>query len=307
MQIFQNTNYDFIGKRKIALSLSVVLIVIGAISILFHNGLNYGIDFAGGTIVQVRFDTSVTTEEVRKALQDPRLGTFSIQKMGDESTHEFLIRLPMSVEAEVSETPGVIIAGDLEEAFGKDYFELRRTESVGPTMGEELKKSAMGSIVGALVMILLYITFRFELRYAVGAIIALIHDVLIVVGAFSLAQREINLPIIAALLTIVGYSLNDTIVIFDRIRENRKLLHRKKLTDIINISINQTLSRTILTSATTLIVVLCLYILGGTVINDFAFALLIGILVGTYSSVFVASPVVLWWAKVASLGSAGKK
>lgn len=307
MQIFQDTNYDFIGKRRIALSMSLVLIVIGVISIVFHHGLNYGIDFAGGTIVQVRFDSSVTTGEVRKALEDPRLGTFTIQKIGEEDTYEFLIRLPMSVEAKVSETPGVIIADDLEEAFGKDYFEIRRTESVGPTMGGELKKSAMGSIVGTLVMILLYITFRFELRYAVGAIIALIHDVLIVVGAFSVTQREINLPIIAALLTIVGYSLNDTIVIYDRIRENRKLLHRKKLTDIINISINQTLSRTILTSATTLFVVMCLYILGGAVINDFAFALLIGIVVGTYSSIYVASPVVLWWAKVASLVSAGKK
>ncbi len=298
MQIFQDTNYDFIGKRNYALGLSLILIAVGVATVLFHGGLNYGIDFAGGTVVQVRFEIPVTAEEVRRALEDPRLGTFTIQNIGEEAANEFLIRLPMPLETEVSETPGVIITNDLNEAFGRDYFEIRRTESVGPTMGEELKKSAIGSILGALVMILLYITFRFELRFAVGAITALVHDVLIVIGAFTIANREFNLPIVAALLTIVGYSLNDTIVIYDRIRENQKLHHRKKLTDIINLSINQTLSRTLLTSGTTLLVVLSLFILGGDVINDFAFALLVGVLVGTYSSVFVASPVLIWWAKV---------
>ena len=145
-------------------------------------------------------------------------------------------------------------------------------------------------------MILIYITVRFELRFAIGAIAALVHDVLITVGAFSIADREFNLPVVAALLTIVGYSLNDTIVVFDRIRENQRLLHRKKFTDVINVSINQTLSRTLLTSVTTLLVVICLFVLGGEVINDFAFALLVGILVGTYSSIFVASPVLVWWS-----------
>ncbi|MBN1880022.1 protein translocase subunit SecF [bacterium] len=301
MEIFQNTSYDFIGKRNMAILVSVILIAVGMVSVVFHKGLNMGIDFAGGTIVQVKFSIPATADEVRKALTDPRLGTFTIQYIGEESENEFLIKLPKPVETQVSDTPAVIIGTDLEEAFGIENFEVRRTESVGPTMGEELKRSAIGSIIGALVMILLYITFRFELRFAVGAIVALIHDVFITVGAFSITNREFNLPIIAALLTIVGYSLNDTIVIFDRIRENQKLHHRKKLTNVINISVNQTLSRTILTSATTLIVIICLFFLGGEVINDFAFALLVGILVGTYSSIFIASPILIWWEKAANL------
>ena len=162
-------------------------------------------------------------------------------------------------------------------------------------MGKELRKSALGAITGAIIMILIYITFRFEFKYAVGATAALIHDVLITVGIFSIAGREFNLPVVAALLTIVGYSLNDTIVVYDRIRENMRLLHRQKYIKIINSSINQTLSRTLLTSLTTLFVVLSLFFFGGEVINDFSFALLIGIIVGTYSSIFVASPILVWW------------
>ncbi|MCD4653261.1 protein translocase subunit SecF, partial [bacterium] len=247
------------------------------------------------------------TDDVRKAIEDDRLGTFTIQQIGDSSNNEFLIKLPKPVEKEVDQTPAVIVTRDLEEAFGKDNFDIRRTESVGPTMGGELKRSAMGSMLGALVMILLYITFRFELRFAVGAITALVHDVAITVGAFSITGREFNLPVVAALLTIVGYSLNDTIVVFDRIRENQRLHHRKKFTDVINLSINQTLSRTVLTSLTTLIVVICLFVFGGEVINDFAFALLIGIVVGTYSSMFVASPVLIWWSDLSNLFQTGKK
>jgi len=307
MQIFQKVNIDFIGKRKMALILSLAVIVIGLLSVLFHGGLNYGIDFAGGTLVQIRFNSNVTAEDLRKAVEDERLGTFTIQQIGEASNNEFIIKLPKPVEKKVEETPAVIVTNDLEQAFGKDNFDIRRTESVGPTMGEELKRSAMGSMLGALVMILLYITFRFELRFAVGAITALIHDVLITIGAVSLTGREFNLPVVAALLTIVGYSLNDTIVVFDRIRENQRLHHRKKLTDVINISINQTLSRTLLTSLTTMLVVVCLFVLGGEVINDFAFALLIGIIVGTYSSIFVASPVLIWWSKLTSIFQSGKK
>lgn len=307
MQILQNTNVDFIGKRNIALVFSLVLIAIGIVSVVLQNGLNYGIDFAGGTLVQIKFAKSVATDDVRKAITDERLGTFTIQQIGPKDNNEFIIRLPKPVEKEVEETPAVIVAQDLEEAFGKDNFDIRRAESVGPTMGAELKRSAVGSIIGALVMILLYITFRFELRFAVSAIAALIHDVLITIGAFSVGGREFSLPVVAALLTIVGYSLNDTIVVFDRIRENQRLLHREKFTDVINKSINQTLSRTLLTSLTTFIVVLCLFIFGGEVINDFAFALLVGIIVGTYSSIFVASPVLVWWSKMMAMFQTGGK
>ena len=296
MQLLQNVNIDFIGKRNYALMLSVAIILIGLASVLFHQGLNYGIDFAGGTLVQIKFNKNVSVDDLRKAIQDDRLGTPTIQVLGDSAENEFIIKVAKPVEKEVDQTPAVIVTKHIEEAFGKQNFDIRRAESVGPTMGEELKNSAVGSIIGALIMILIYITVRFELRFAIGAIAALVHDVLITVGAFSIADREFNLPVVAALLTIVGYSLNDTIVVFDRIRENQRLLHRKKFTDVINVSINQTLSRTLLTSVTTLLVVLCLFVLGGEVINDFAFALLVGILVGTYSSIFVASPVLVWWS-----------
>lgn len=305
MQIFQDVNIDFIGKRNVALLLSLALIVIGIASILYHQGLNYGIDFAGGTLVQIKFNSAVSADDVRKAIEDERLGTFTIQGIGEAANAEFLIKLPKAVEKEVDQTPAVIVTKDLEEAFGKENFDIRRTESVGPTMGNELKKSAVGSIIGALIMILIYITFRFEFRFALGAIAALVHDVMITIGAFSITNREFSLPVVAALLTIVGYSLNDTIVVFDRIRENRRLLHRKKFTDVINISINQTLSRTLLTSLTTLFVVVCLFVFGGEVINDFAFALLIGVVVGTYSSMFVASPVLVWWSKLMGTFSSG--
>ena len=295
MQLFTETKIDFIGKRNYAISISIVFILTGLIFIGIHGGLNYGIDFAGGTSIQVKFPSPITPDQIRKALDDPELGTYSIQRIGHESENEILIRLSKAVEKTVENSPSVIVTKELEKAFGVGNFDIRRTESVGPTIGEELKKSAMGAITGALIMILIYITFRFEFKFAIGAIIALLHDVLITVGAFSIANREFNLPVVAAILTIVGYSLNDTIVVFDRIRENTRLLHRLKFIDIINTSINQTLSRTILTSLTTLFVVLCLFLFGGEVINDFSFALLVGIIVGTYSSVFVASPVLIWW------------
>jgi preprotein translocase subunit SecF len=295
MQMFTDLKIDFVGKRNIAILCSILCILMGLVSVFMHGGLNYGIDFAGGSFVQVKFNQTITADEVREALDDLGLNTITIQRIGSQEDNEVLIRLSEMVEKEVDKTPSVIVIKKLREVFGVGNFEIRRTESVGPTIGEELKRSAMGAITGAIIMILLYITFRFEFKFAVGAIAALIHDVLFTVGIFSITDREFSLPVIAALLTIVGYSLNDTIVVYDRIRENLRLMHREKFVDIINASINQTLSRTLLTSVTTLVVVLCLYYLGGEVINDFAFALLIGIVVGTYSSIFVASPVLIWW------------
>ncbi len=307
MQLLTDLHIDFIGKRTWAISGSLIIILIGLVSIILHGGLNYGIDFAGGTIVQVKFLKPVSAQQVRDALDEKQLGTFTIQRIGEKKDNEIIIHLSKAVEKAVEDSPSVIVTKELEKAFGKENYEIRRTESVGPTIGEELKKSAFGAIAGALVMILLYITFRFEFRFAIGAIVALIHDVMITVGMFSITNREFSLPVVAALLTIVGYSLNDTIVVFDRIRENLRLLHRKKLTEIINVSINQTLSRTLLTSLTTLLVVLFLYIMGGEVINDFAFALLVGIVVGTYSSIFVASPILVWWRALTGSGSNRKK
>lgn len=294
MELFINTHYDFIGKKNFCLIGSGALILIGIVAYLVFGGLNYGIDFNGGTLVQVKFNKTVTAEELRQSLSSKNLGSYTIQQYGPDEKNEKLIRLPVTIETEIEKSPAVLVEQALKELYS-DQYSIERTESVGPAIGQELKHSAFGSMLVALALILIYITFRFEFKFAVGAVVALVHDVMITMGAFALTQREINLPVIAAFLTIVGYSLNDTIVVYDRIRENVRLMSRSKFSDIINTSINQTLSRTILTSGTTLLVVVALFFFGGEVINDFAFALLIGISVGTYSSVYVAAPIVLAW------------
>ena len=303
MELLVNANFDIIGKKKYFITASIILISIGLLSIFFHNGLNYGIDFAGGTIVQVKFNDHVKAEEVRNSLKDLNLGTYTIQTIGQEQESEFLMRLPTASETEVDEMTSQKVVGQLEKIFGADKFTVRRTESVGPAIGKELRTSAFGAIAAALIMMLIYIAFRFEFKFGVGAVVALFHDVLITIGALSLSNREIDMPVIAALLTLVGYSVNDTIVVFDRVRENLRLLHRESIRSIFNTSINQTLSRTILTSLTVFIVVLALFVFGGEVINTFAFTLLIGVIVGTYSSIYVASPLVIWWSSF-STGSA---
>lgn len=286
------TNINFVGRMKLAFSLSLTVIAISILSIVFHGGLNMGIDFAGGTLVQLKFQKPTTVEQIRVALKPVNLQDSVIQSFGFEE-NEFLVKTPLST----SELKG--FSDTLEEALAKTFtkgdFEVRRVEMVGPKVGKDLREKGFLSILYAMVGILIYITWRFEFRYGVGAVIALIHDVLITVGIFSLLNLEFTLPIIAALLTIIGYSLNDTIVVFDRIRENRRANIRGDLSGIINGSINQTLSRTLLTAGTTLLVVIALFFLGGAVIRDFAFALIVGIVVGTYSSIFIASPIVLAW------------
>lgn len=289
------TNFDFVGKMKPAFSLSLALIVISIISIFLHGGLNMGIDFAGGTLVQLKFQKPTTVEQIRNALKSVNLQDSVIQRFGYEG-EEFLVK----TQSSTSELKG--FSDTIEEAlatgFAREDFEVRRVEMVGPKVGSDLRQKGFLSILYAMIGILIYITWRFEFRYAVGAVAALIHDVLITVGIFSLLNKEFSLPIVAALLTIIGYSLNDTIVVYDRIRENRRANIRGDLKPIVNSSINQTLSRTLLTAGTTLLVVLALFILGGAVIHDFAFALLVGIVVGTYSSIFIASPVVLVWDRI---------
>jgi len=287
------TNLDFVGKMKVAFIASLVAIAISILSLVFHGGPNLGIDFAGGTLVQVQFSKETSVNEVRDALGTVDLGNSIIQRFGYKTNNEYLIK----TEKSSSEVKGLSssISEALANQFGQDDFELRRVEVVGPKVGADLRKKGILAMLYAMIGILIYITLRFELRYAIGAIIALIHDVTITVGIFSLLGKEFTLPIIAALLTIIGYSLNDTIVVFDRIRENLKKVRRQSLGNVINSSVNETLSRTVLTSLTTLIVVASLYFLGGAVIHDFAFALIVGILIGTYSSIFIASPTILAW------------
>ena len=292
--IKSGTKIDFMGKRLAAFIISSLLIIAGIVSLIVHGGPNYGIDFAGGTLIQVRFSQPVTAGEIRESLKDAGL-TGTIQRFGAEGAGEYLIRLQTS--SSDLEGLSATIKDALAKRFGKDTFEIRRTEMVGPKVGKDLRRKGLQAIIFALIGILIYISFRFKFRFAVGAVVALAHDVMITVGVFSLTNKEFSLPVLAALLTIVGYSLNDTIVVYDRIRENMGRMRRELLEKTINISINETLSRTILTSFTTLIVVIILFLIGGGVIHDFTFALLVGIVVGTYSSIFVASPLVVLWEK----------
>jgi preprotein translocase subunit SecF len=330
-------NIDFIGKRRAAYVVSAALILLAIVTLVWHRGPRYGIDFAGGTVIQVQFKGAVAIDAVKEGLAEAGLGQATVQRFGQVDDNEYLIR------SDLADNPDQL-SERLVEALGRHTgaaAEVQRVEMVGPRVGKDLQKKALQAIFYSLLFIAIYISGRFEqrwtiaaviaaaligavyglsllnismvwlilagvavtlalfwflrLRYAMGAIVSLIHDVGITVGVFSLLEKEFTLPIIAALLTIIGYSLNDTIIVFDRIRENIRHHPRRLLDETINRSINETLSRTILTSGTTLIVVLALTLLGGGIIHDFALALLIGILVGTYSSIFIASPILLLW------------
>lgn len=293
MQLIKpDTNIDFVGKRKFALVVSVVLILIGLVSLMVKGGPDYGIDFAGGTLVQVQFTEGTDAGSIKDALKDLDIGSPIVQSFGEEQ-NEFLIR----VEKTSAELQGlsVQIQNALEKTYEKGKVSIRRVEMVGPQVGKDLRSKGLKAILYAMLGILIYISWRFEFRFAVGAIVALAHDVLITLGAFSVFGKEIDLPIIAAFLAIIGYSLNDTIIVYDRIRENLGKHNKESFSFIVNRSINETLSRTLLTSGTTLLVVLALFILGGGVIHNFAFAMLVGVLIGTYSSIFVASPILILW------------
>ncbi len=289
-------NIDLVGKMRIACWASLVVIIISVLSLVFHGGPKLGIDFAGGTQIQVKFSQEATADGIRDSLRSMGLDNNVIQRFGYKDNNEFLIK----TERSSSELEGLSdkITEALGATYGKENVDIRRVEVVGPKVGKDLRQKGLLAMLYAVIGILIYVTWRFELRYAIGAIVALIHDVIITVGIFSLLGKEFTLPIIAALLTIIGYSLNDTIVVYDRIRENIKGARKQPLKELVNSSINQVLSRTVLTSVTTLLVVLALFFLGGAVIHDFAFALLVGIVVGTYSSIFVASPTVLAWETI---------
>ena len=285
------THIDFMGMFKPALMVSVLLILAGVVSVFMHGGLKFGIDFAGGTLVQLKFESPPAIESIRSGLKEIGLADSTIQEFGSPDT--ILIRVERS-EGKLEEM-GARIKESLEQTKGFAGIIVERVEMVGPKVGKDLRQKALLSIVYAIIGIVIYISWRFEFQYAIAAIIALIHDVLITMGAFSVLDKEFTLVLVAAFLTIIGYSLNDTIVIFDRIRENTRRKSKEPLRDIINTSINQTLSRTLLTSGTTLLVVAALFFLGGEIIHDFSFALLVGVVIGTYSSIFIASVFLVYW------------
>ncbi|MCP3944937.1 MAG: protein translocase subunit SecF [Desulfobacteraceae bacterium] len=338
MQLIKSdTKVDFLGKQKIGFIFSLILILISIGSLVYHKGPNYGIDFIGGTLIQVKFSQNVPIGDVRSGLLDLGLKDISVQGFGQPQDNEYLIRT--SSAATMDNKLADSITGGIEKATGVKP-EIRRVEVVGPQVGKDLKNKALLAVFYSLLFITIYISGRFEfkwalsgitagsmmavvyflsifnvsmpfviaaallvslalfwalrLQYAMGAIVAIIHDIIITVGVFSLLNLDFSLSIIAALLTIIGYSLNDTIIIFDRIRENLKGTESKKsLAQLFNKSINDTLSRTLLTSFITLVVLFALFFFGGEIIHDFAFAMIVGIIIGTYSSIFVASPIVL--------------
>jgi preprotein translocase subunit SecF len=288
-ELIKNVNIDFLGKRKIAGMISGAIILAGLVSIVLHGGPLYSIDFEGGTEIQVLFTESTSVESVREALTEIGYGDAMIRGFGNED--EFLIHVKTATQSEEQ-------VNTIREALASihgDSYEIRRLETVGPKIGKELRGDMISAVLIAMAGIVIYISIRFQFMYAIGALVALTHDILITLGLFSLLNMEISLSVLAAFLFIVGYSLNDTIVVFDRVRENAKEKRHDSFLSVINLSLNQTLNRTVITSLTTLTVVLILLFFGGEVIKPFAFALTVGLVVGTYSSIFVASPVVLAW------------
>ncbi|MBU4227931.1 protein translocase subunit SecF [bacterium] len=296
MDLIGKRKFDFIKNRKIAYIIPVIIILVGLISIIFQ-GFNYGIDFAGGTLLQIRFNKSISTTEVRNVLREFNLSQSTIQKL---SENEFVIRI-----GKIDSEQRIEILTAFKENLTD--LEVLRVETVGPVIGENLKKLAFYALLFAFIGIILYITIRFEFKFSIVSILALCHDCLIVLGIFSLLQKEITISIIAAVMTIVGYSVNNTIVILDRLRENIKFKTREPFENLINMSINQSLSRTINTTLTTIIPILTLYFFGGNILSDFALALFIGMVAGTYSSIFIASPLLLEWNKIFKIHQKGTK
>jgi preprotein translocase SecF subunit len=312
MRFLRNPDYKLMDVRKITYLLSGALILISIVSLIMHGGPLYSVDFRGGTFMEIRFEDKEDPEKllnieisnVRNVFNDFGLGTTEIKHYG--STQEIAAR------ADITENTDQLFH-DIVSKLAQEYPDFNviemRKETVGPKVGKELVVAALLAIMWAIVFILIYIMWRFEFRFGIGAVAALLHDVIITVGIFSILNIEISIAIVAALLTIVGYSLNDTIVVFDRIRENLKALKRQTIdyASVLNRSVNETLSRTVVTSGTTLLVVLVLYFFGGEVIKDFAFALICGIIIGTYSSIFVATPVLIEFENRKQAGLKGAK
>ncbi len=283
----EKLNIDFMGKRKHAIIFSSLLIIVSIASLAIQ-GLNLGVDFTGGTLVEVGYDGTVELESIRSSLAASEFGEATVQYFGSAS--DVLIRVAPREGVNTAEISGSIL--ELLRSGGQ-AVEMRRVEFVGPQVGEELTEDGGLAMIYALLGILIYVALRFQMRFSFGAIAALIHDVIITIGVFSVMQMDFDLTVLAALLAVIGYSLNDTIVVFDRIRENFHKMRKSTPVEVMNASLNQTLSRTIMTSITTLLVLMALFLVGGEIIHGFSAALIIGVLIGTYSSIFVASPVTL--------------
>jgi len=293
MEFLKDTNIDFLGKKKTAFIISGVLILLSIVAFIIHGGPIYNIDFKGGQVIELGFKENVDVAEVRSIVEGIGIADAEIQSFGSDDV--VLIRMPESAEIEGVENASEEVLKKLQDKYGENNVELRRQEMIGPKVSGELRRQALWATLIAMLGILIYVWIRFQFRFGVAAVIALLHDVIITLGIFTLLGREFSLPVVAALLTIVGYSINDTIVISDRIRENIKILYREKFENLVNRSLNQTISRTIITSVVVLMVLLCIFFFGGQVIHDFSLALIIGTIIGTYSSIYVVSPIVVAW------------
>jgi preprotein translocase subunit SecF len=317
VELFRNANIDWLGKKWYFLGFSLIFSVAGLLSILFWHHIPLGVDFKGGTQVRVEFTQTPNEDHIRQAMDKAGVHDARIQRISDPSGHaanKVIIALPQSSAADTAHDVG---RQSVESALSANYhdsaFTIEQVDIVGPTAGKALQKQAFLATIYSLIGMLVYLWFRFELIYGVAAVVAVFHDTLITIGAFSLTNKEITLTVIAALLTLIGYSMNDTIVVFDRIRENLALSRRESLPDVVNRSINQTLSRTVISSGLTFLTVLSLYLFGGEVLHGFSFALVVGILIGTYSSIAVAAPMLVayqeWRAKRGKVATlpAGKR
>ncbi len=287
--IAADTKVNFIRYRLIAFALSAFLMV-GSVAVFMGNGLNFGIDFKGGTLIEISSEAEIDIAQLRGQLTGLNVGEVQIQQFGTPT--DALIRVSEDSQA-VSAQGGLSAVESIRNEL-QDRFEIRRVEVVGPQVSGELIQTGILAVVAAIASMLIYIWFRFEWQFSVGAVLALVHDVVLTIGIFSLLQLDFNLSILAAILTIVGYSMNDTVVVYDRVRENLRKFKKMQLDDLLNVAINETLSRTVMTSVTTLIALTALYVFGGEVIRGFTFAMIWGVLVGTYSSVFIASPLLLY-------------
>ncbi len=297
MELFRNVNVDWLSKKWYFLGFSLIFSVAGVLSMLFWHGIPKGVDFKGGTQITVPFNAPPNEDHIRQALERAGIRDFRTQRIsnvGGQAGNDVVISLPQSTATDQAHDAGrQAVENALTGNYHDSGFAQPSVDIVGPTAGRQLQRQAALATVYSLIGMLVYLWFRFELIYGVAAVVAVFHDTLITVGAFSLTNQEITLTVIAAILTLIGYSMNDTIVVFDRIRENLALSRRESLSDVVNRSINQTLSRTVLTSGLTFLTVLSLYVFGGEVLHGFSFALVVGILIGTYSSIAVAAPMLV--------------
>lgn len=305
MRMFEKANYDFVRVRRRAMLFSALIIVAGMISIAIRGGLEPSIDFSGGALIEISLEREVPVQDVRAVVTGAGFEDAEITRFGQQS--DYLIKVRTDEDGTVAAGTDTLAAGEraiskriedaLQVGFAGQKIEVRRVETVGPKIGSELRKAAFGAVIYSLLGILIYITWRFQFRFAVAAIIAIVHDALVMLAFFSFAGLEISISGIAAILTILGYSLSDTVVVFDRIRENLALRKREDLGTLINTSINETLSRTFITAGTVMLTLIALLVFGGEVIREFALAMTVGTIAGTYSSVFIAAPILLEWEK----------